>query len=176
MYYHRKASFYNQTLKGEKALSDIGSSDLAQVARDYGVSVDTVSGLNLLNSFVAGLGNEPKVIGAAFALENGQTSEPILGNSGVFILKTINKTEAGDAANIAFLRRTITEQSKNVAERIRSGLEHFNFSDVAPGLHVTVSIGMASYMQYKSIQETLMTADNRMYKAKEQGRNKIVFE
>ena len=62
------------------------------------------------------------------------------------------------------------------AERIRSGLEHYNFSDVAPGLHVTVSIGMANYKQYKSVQETLMTADNRMYKAKEQGRNKIVYE
>jgi len=35
---------------------------------------------------------------------------------------------------------------------------------------------MANYKQYKSVQETLMTADNRMYKAKEQGRNKIVSE
>ncbi|MGB5518374.1 MAG: diguanylate cyclase, partial [Gammaproteobacteria bacterium] len=42
--------------------------------------------------------------------------------------------------------------------------------------NVTVSIGIANYKQYKSIQETLMTADNRMYKAKEQGRNRIVFE
>ena len=37
-------------------------------------------------------------------------------------------------------------------------------------------IGMANYKQYKTIQETLMTADNRIYKAKDQGRNKIVFE
>ena len=77
---------------------------------------------------------------------------------------------------VVLLVNTDIEQSKKVAERIRSGIEHFNFNDVAPGLHVTVSIGMANYKQYKSIQETLMTADNRMYKAKEQGRNKIVFE
>jgi len=77
---------------------------------------------------------------------------------------------------VVLLVNTDIEQSKNVAERIRSGLEHFNFSDIAPGLHVTVSIGMANYMQYKSVQETLMTADNRMYRAKEQGRNKIIFE
>ena len=77
---------------------------------------------------------------------------------------------------VVLLVNTDIEQSKNVAERIRHGLEHFNFSDVAPGLHVTVSIGMANYKQYKSVQETLMTADNRMYKAKEQGRNKIIFE
>ena len=77
---------------------------------------------------------------------------------------------------VVLLVNTDIEQSRKVAERIRQGIEHFNFSDIAPGLHVTVSIGMANYRQYKSIQETLMTADNRMYKAKEQGRNKIVFE
>jgi len=77
---------------------------------------------------------------------------------------------------VVLLVNTDIEQSKKVAERIRQGIEHFNFSDIAPGLHVTVSIGMANYKQYKSIQETLMTADNRMYKAKDQGRNKIVYE
>jgi len=77
---------------------------------------------------------------------------------------------------VVLLVNTDIEQSINVAERIRSGIEKFNFNDIAPGLHVTVSIGMANYKQYKSIQETLMTADNRMYKAKDQGRNKIVFD
>lgn len=77
---------------------------------------------------------------------------------------------------VILLVNTDIEQAKKVAERIRRGIENFNFNDVAPGLHVTVSIGIANYKQYKSIQETLMSADNRMYKAKEQGRNKIVFE
>ena len=77
---------------------------------------------------------------------------------------------------VVLLVNTDIEQSKKVAERIRSGIEQFNFSDIAPGLNVTVSIGIANYKQYKSIQETLMSADNRMYKAKDQGRNKIVFE
>jgi len=77
---------------------------------------------------------------------------------------------------VVLLVNTDIEQSKSIAERIRYGIEHFNFSDIAPGLHVTVSIGMANYKQYNSIQETLMTADNRMYNAKDQGRNKIIFE
>jgi diguanylate cyclase (GGDEF)-like protein len=77
---------------------------------------------------------------------------------------------------VILLVNTDIEQAKKVAQRIRRGIEHFNFNDVAPGLHVTVSIGIANYKQYKSIQETLMSADNRMYKAKEQGRNRIVFE
>jgi diguanylate cyclase (GGDEF)-like protein len=66
------------------------------------------------------------------------------------------------------------EKSLNVSERIRKALEEYNFSDIAPALNVTVSIGLANYKQYNSLQETLMTADNRMYKAKEMGRNKVV--
>ncbi len=77
---------------------------------------------------------------------------------------------------VVLLVNTDIEKAKAVAERIRQGIENYNFFDLAPGLKVTVSIGMANYKQYKSIQETLMTADNRMYKAKEQGRNLTVFE
>lgn len=68
------------------------------------------------------------------------------------------------------------EQALNVTERIRQALEDYNFSDVAPALNVTVSIGLANFKQYNSLQETLMSADNRMYKAKEQGRNKVIFK
>jgi diguanylate cyclase (GGDEF)-like protein len=77
---------------------------------------------------------------------------------------------------VVLLVKTDLEQAKQVAERIRSGIEGYNFADIAPGLNVTVSIGIANYKEYKSIQETLMTADNRMYRAKEEGRNKIIFE
>ena len=66
------------------------------------------------------------------------------------------------------------EQALNVTERIRQALEGYNFSDVAPALNVTVSIGLANFKQYNSLQETLMAADNRMYKAKELGRNKVI--
>ena len=68
------------------------------------------------------------------------------------------------------------EQSINVAERIREAIERYNFSDIAPALNVTVSIGLANFKKYNSLQETLMSADNRMYKAKELGRNRVIHE
>ncbi|HHO59293.1 MAG TPA: diguanylate cyclase, partial [Thiotrichales bacterium] len=43
-------------------------------------------------------------------------------------------------------------------------------------LNVTVSMGLANFREYNSIQETLMSADNRMYKAKQAGRNRIVWD
>jgi diguanylate cyclase (GGDEF)-like protein len=75
---------------------------------------------------------------------------------------------------VLLLVNTDIEQSISVAERIRQTLDEFNFNDIAPALNVTVSIGMSNYKEFNSLQETLMSADNRMYAAKEQGRNLVV--
>jgi diguanylate cyclase (GGDEF)-like protein len=77
---------------------------------------------------------------------------------------------------VLLLVNTDIEESIKVAERIRQALEGYNFSDIAPALNVTVSIGLANYKMYNSLQETLMAADNHMYKAKELGRNKVIYE
>lgn len=77
---------------------------------------------------------------------------------------------------VILLNNTEIEQAVPIAERIRSGLENYNFNDLAPALNVTVSMGMANFKQFNSIQETLMCADNRMYAAKQSGRNQVVFE
>jgi len=108
------------------------------------------------------------------------TGDVVLKNFADIIRTSIREIDYGSRFGgeefVVLLVNTDIEQAKKIAERIRYGIEHFNFSDVAPGMYVTVSIGMANYKQYKSIQETLMTADNRMYKAKDQGRNRIVFD
>ena len=75
---------------------------------------------------------------------------------------------------VLLLVNTDIDQSISVAERIRQTLDEFNFNDIAPALNVTVSIGMANYKEFNSLQETLMSADNRMYEAKEKGRNLVV--
>ncbi|HEB82635.1 MAG TPA: GGDEF domain-containing protein [Gammaproteobacteria bacterium] len=77
---------------------------------------------------------------------------------------------------VILLVNTDIEDAKKVSERIRQRLAEYNFSDIAPALNATVSIGLASFKEFNTIQETLMTADDRMFKAKEQGRNKVVFD
>jgi len=76
---------------------------------------------------------------------------------------------------VYLLVNTDIENAVKVTERIRKSLESYNFNDIAPSLHATVSIGMANFKQYSTIQETLMSADNRMYQAKKSGRNKVVY-
>lgn len=76
---------------------------------------------------------------------------------------------------VVLLVNTDIEDAKKVSERIRQRLDEYNFSDIAPSLNATVSIGLASFNEFNTLQETLMTADDRMFKAKELGRNRVVF-
>ncbi len=100
-------------LKAEKARSSISSKDLNSIANQYSVSVDTFTSINLLNTFVAGIGNEPGVIGAAFGKNEGDISAPIVGNSGVFVVKTLTKNQAGSPSNITFLKQTVNNRSRS---------------------------------------------------------------
>lgn len=76
---------------------------------------------------------------------------------------------------VCLLVDTDIENAKKVTERIRKSLASYNFNDIAPSLRSTVSIGISNFKQYNTIQETLMSADNRMYRAKNMGRNKVVY-
>ena len=75
---------------------------------------------------------------------------------------------------VCLLVNTDIENARKITERIRESLDNYNFSDIAPTLHATVSIGISNFKQFNTIQETLMDADNKMYHAKQLGRNKVV--
>lgn len=63
-----------------------------------------------------------------------------------------------------------------VAERLRETLEAQDFSDIQPGMAVTVSIGVAAYRPGEALDTTLSRADACLYLAKSNGRNRIVSE
>ena len=75
---------------------------------------------------------------------------------------------------VCLLVDTDINNAKKVTERIRASLENYNFSDIAPSLNATVSIGISNFKKFNTIQETLMSADNRMYQAKNLGRNRVI--
>ena len=64
------------------------------------------------------------------------------------------------------------EATKVVAEKCRKAIENFNFTTVQ---HKTSSFGISIYNKNQTIKETITKADDNLYKAKETGRNKIVF-
>jgi diguanylate cyclase (GGDEF)-like protein len=75
---------------------------------------------------------------------------------------------------VCLLVNTDIDNAIKVTERIRESLASYNFSDIAPALHSTVSIGIANFKRFNTIQETLTCADHRMYRAKQLGRNKVI--
>lgn len=100
--------------KGETIASSISSKDLAQIGAQYSVKVDSASSVNFTAAFVPNLGAEPKVLGTAYHLAENEVSEPIIGNSGVFVVKMIKNPVAGQATNIPQLRPSYqrTERQK----------------------------------------------------------------
>jgi len=61
-----------------------------------------------------------------------------------------------------------------LAERIRERMESHNWSEVEPGLRVTISVGLDSDVSRASVGDMLAAADERLYDAKRSGRNRVV--
>jgi len=75
----------------------------------------------------------------------------------------------------AILSRYLNEEGTELmAERIRHTIETFDWTSVAPGLAVTVSIGIALASEADTTGEALALADRRLYAAKRAGRNRVV--
>jgi diguanylate cyclase len=61
-----------------------------------------------------------------------------------------------------------------LAERIRAAVSELVFGEMAPGLRVTMSIGIAQLAPGRDERELLAEADARLYEAKRSGRDRIV--
>ncbi len=64
------------------------------------------------------------------------------------------------------------ETAAIVVERIRSAVEGLRFSD--ENLAMTISVGITEYLAPETAKETLERADKLLYKAKQDGRNRVV--
>ena len=60
-----------------------------------------------------------------------------------------------------------------IAERLRTRLAQTDFSDVAPGLKVTASFGVAVNSGYAHYEKMLSRVDSLLYQAKNQGRDQV---
>jgi len=78
--------------KAEKIKLTLKGNSIDAIASNVKALVQTADSLSFANSIVAGIGNEPKIIGAAFnkSLVN-KASSPIVGNSGVFVISVNNQ-------------------------------------------------------------------------------------
>ena len=71
------------------------------------------------------------------------------------------------------LRNTKMVDALIVAERIRTKVEKHNYDD---GVRATISIGLAISSKEDSVESLVQRVDEYLYKAKEEGRNRIVSQ
>ena len=61
-----------------------------------------------------------------------------------------------------------------VANRIRSAIEAYEFYYEGKTLHVTITLGVSGYYSSSKVKTLIEIADKRLYKGKENGRNQVV--
>jgi len=110
--------------KSEIIKAKIKSDVITEIAANQGQTVRTAKAVTFNNSTLSGAGNEPRVVGAAFGLKEGEISKPITGNIGVYVVKVdkINIDKGLD--NYASSMNRITNDIKSTLQnRVQQALE-----------------------------------------------------
>ena len=77
---------------------------------------------------------------------------------------------------LAVLPHTDLDQAAEVAERLRATIAALPMADLVPGLEVTISAGVAALQGDNTLKDVLRRADQALYRAKKNGRNRIEVE
>jgi len=111
----KKAKLLKEKAKG---------ASLAEIAKNNNASVQTASSINLKNPTLAGAGNEPEVVGAAFSLKTGEVSKPITGDKGVYVIEmlAINKAPKMESYK-SFAMKEASQRRQAVVSRVFEALK-----------------------------------------------------
>ncbi|WP_461532446.1 peptidylprolyl isomerase [Sinomicrobium sp.] len=110
--------------KAQKIAEESNTSSLEDFANSNKVSVATATGLNMKTPTISGAGREPKVVGTAFALGEGETSGVIEGRDGAYMVTVTKKNEAPAQENYATYANTLKTTNRNtVSSRVLSALQ-----------------------------------------------------
>jgi len=93
-----------------------GGNSIEAVAQGAGTNVMHADSVGFAQPFIPNVGNEPKITGAAFNKSlQGKVSEPIAGNTGVFVVKGENVSAVANTnMNINDVRKQMEMQQKQM--------------------------------------------------------------
>ncbi len=126
------ATVYPKVMREKKKASLLKQIDnyssLQDVAIQFEQTISTAKAVNRLTSMLAGVSNEPEVVGAGFGMEKDAISEPIAGNTGVYVVQLKGITPAANVSNYAGYKASLFNVSKqniqaNVAKAVKSTFE-----------------------------------------------------
>lgn len=112
--------------KKAKMISEkITATTVADIAKNQGQSARTAAAITINNTTLSGAGVEPKVVGAAFGLAQGETSKPIQGGKGVYVVEVTKVNEATKLDNYtAIMNRLNAERRGAVQSKVFPALEN----------------------------------------------------
>ena len=111
-----------------------------------------------------------------------QVGDAILHGFGEFLRHSLRDSDFparfGGEEFICFLPATDSKQAVSVGEKIRSFLAQNSLCSKKSGLslRITVSIGVSSFISGDSLDSLIKRADDALYQAKHQGKNRIVTD
>jgi diguanylate cyclase (GGDEF)-like protein len=76
---------------------------------------------------------------------------------------------------VIFLPESDSKGANHLAERIRKIIANLIISAPDVDFSLTVSIGVATYQNHQSLEDVIKRADDALYQAKNQGRNRVVM-
>jgi peptidyl-prolyl cis-trans isomerase D len=125
--------------KAEKLVAELneelsGVSDLSQYGIENNQNVGEATQVQFTNTYVAGIGLEPYIVGAAMYLPVDQVSQPMTGESGVFVVSVSNRTEPAS-----------TEDESAVRSRLKYSIE-----------------SRSNYEAYNALLDAAKVQDNRL--------------
>ena len=100
------------------------TSSLEELAEASDSEIKTASAITQENTTLAGVGQEPYVIGVAFSLEAGETSSLIQGNEGVYLVRVNSKEVAPELPSYVAYANSLQEAEKaNLEDAILEALK-----------------------------------------------------
>lgn len=102
-----------------------------------------------------------------------QTGDEVLRRLGHLLRTACRPTDTAARYGGEEFALLIPDGAAEFAERVRARVEAYDWSRVAPGLRITVSIGVAVDAEASGPQALVALADARLYEAKRAGRNRV---
>jgi parvulin-like peptidyl-prolyl isomerase len=100
--------------KAEMIRKRATATNLDALAKAEKTTVRTAAGVNMKNPTITGAGREPLVVGAAFALKEGQTSKLLDGANGVYMIQVTKIERAPKLDNYQAAANRVEQQKLNV--------------------------------------------------------------
>lgn len=109
--------------KAELIKAKMTGSSIEAIAKATGSTVQQAAGITMENPVLANVGQEPKVVGNAFALSANKLSAPIEGNTGVYVVKNLSTVKAPALKEHAAYVAKLKAQSASDAGRVVPALK-----------------------------------------------------